>query len=125
MFVKLSDVKAAYTVVVFWDNDCGHCKEEIPVILNAYYEMLNQKIDVKVFSVYMQYEVEDYIKYVEELKLPWINVYDGCRVNNTIQKYDVTSTPIIYVLDKNKIIKAKRIGANQVSEVIKSLKLEN
>lgn len=124
MFVKLSDVKAAYTVVVFWDIDCGHCKDEIPVILNTYYEMLNQKIDVKVFSVYMQYEVEDYVKYIEELKLPWINVYDGCRVNNTVKKYDVYATPVIYILDKNKVIKAKRIAADKIGEIIKSLEVQ-
>ena len=26
----LSDVKADYTILVFWDVDCGHCQKEIP-----------------------------------------------------------------------------------------------
>ena len=33
MYVKLSDVKADYTVLLFWDVDCGHCKTEIPKLL--------------------------------------------------------------------------------------------
>lgn len=125
MFVKLSDVKADYTVLVFWDVDCGHCQKEIPKLLESYNELLKQKKDVKVFSVYMQHEGEKYLKYIDEHKLPWINVYDGAHYNNAIEKYDVYSTPVIYVLDKNKVIKAKRIDADQVKTIIGVLEKES
>ena len=46
-FVKLSDVKADYTILVFWDVDCGHCQKEIPILLDAYNEMLKEKKNVK------------------------------------------------------------------------------
>lgn len=124
MQIKLSDIKADYTVMVFWDVDCGHCRDEIPVLLETYNDLKRQKIDVKVYSVYMQHDGEKYLKYIAENKLPWINVYDGTHSNNTLQKYDVNSTPIIYVLDKNKTIKAKRIGASKVKSIIISLELE-
>ena len=54
----------------------------------------------------------------------WINVYDGAHYNNVIEKYDVYSTPVIYVLDKNKVIKAKRIGVEQIENVIKEMEKE-
>jgi len=125
MWVKLSDVKADYTILVFWDVDCGHCQKEIPKLLDAYNELLKEKKDVKVFSVYMQHEGEKYLKYIAEHKLPWINVYDGAHYNNAIEKYDVYSTPVIYILDKNKIIKAKRIEAEKTKDIIKAIELEN
>ena len=125
MYVKLSDVKADYTILVFWDVDCGHCQKEIPILLDAYNEMLKEKKDVKVYSVYMQHEGEKYSKYIDEHKLPWINVYDGAHYNNAVEKYDVYSTPVIYVLDKNKVIKAKRIEAGKVKEIIKAIEMEN
>ena len=125
MYVKLSEVKADFTILVFWDADCGHCQKEIPVLLDAYHEMIKQNIDVKVYSVYMQYEGDKYLKYIAEHNLPWINVYDGAHINNAVQKYDIYTTPIIYVLDKNKVIQAKRIDANKVLEIIKGLALEN
>jgi thiol-disulfide isomerase/thioredoxin len=125
MWVKLSDVKADYTILVFWDVDCGHCQKEIPKLLDVYNDLLKEKKDVKVYSVYMQHEGEKYLKYIAEHKLPWINVYDGAHYNNAIEKYDVYSTPVIYILDKNKVIKAKRIEADNVTTIIKAIELEN
>jgi thiol-disulfide isomerase/thioredoxin len=121
MFVKLSDVKATYTLLVFWDVDCGHCQKEIPKLVTVYDELLKQHKDIKVFSVYMQHEGEKYLKYIAEHKLPWINVYDGAHYNNTVEKYDVYSTPVIYLLDKDKIIRAKRISVDSLKDLISDL----
>ena len=125
MYVKLSDVKAEYTVLVFWDVDCGHCQKEIPILLEQYNDLLKEKKDVKVYSVYMQHEGDKYLKYIAENKLPWINVYDGAHYNNAVEKYDVYSTPVIYILDKNKVIKAKRIDAGKVKNFINAIELES
>ena len=124
MYVKLSDIKAKYTILVFWDVDCGHCQKEIPVLLEQYNELLKENKDVKVFSVYMQHEGEKYLKYIAEQKLSWINVYDGAHFNNAIEKYDVYSTPVIYILDQNKKIKAKRIEASQLKNLIQLIENE-
>ena len=125
MYVKLSDVKAEYTILLFWDVDCSHCQKEVPILLEKYNELIKEKKDVKVYSVYMQHEGEKYLKYIDEHKLPWINVYDGAHYNNSIEKYDVYSTPVIYILDKNKVIKAKRIDADQVINMIKAVENDN
>jgi hypothetical protein len=124
MYVKLSEVKADYTVLLFWDVDCGHCQKEVPILLEQYNELIKEKKDIKVFSVYMQHEGDKYLKYIDEHKLPWINVYDGAHYNNAVEKYDVYSTPVIYVLDKNKVIKAKRIDASQLKTMIKAIDFE-
>jgi len=120
-FFKLETIEAKYTVLVFWDVDCGHCQKEIPILLEDYHKMLKDKIDVKFFSVYTQHDVAKYQKYIKEHNLDWINVYDGAHYNNVTDRYDVYSTPVIYLLDKDKVIKAKRIGAAQVREIIAML----
>jgi hypothetical protein len=125
MFVKLSEVKADYTILVFWDVDCGHCQKEIPLLVKAYNELLEEKKNVKVYSVYTLHEGEKYLKYIADNKLPFINLYDGAHYNNVIEKYDVYSTPVIYVLDKNKMIRAKRIEAGNVKTIIKAIETEN
>ncbi len=33
--------------------------------------------------------------YVNENKLDWINVYDGVRKNDVIEKYDIVIIPVI------------------------------
>jgi thiol-disulfide isomerase/thioredoxin len=124
MFVKLHDVKADYTILIFWDVDCGHCQKEIPVLRDVYHELLNEKKDVKVYSVYTLFDSEKYKKYIDEHKLDFINVYDGPHFNNVVEKYDVYSTPVIYLLDKDKRIKAKRIGVDQIKSILKALEEE-
>ena len=120
-FIKLSSIKAKYTLLVFWDVDCSHCQVEIPKLIDLYHQLLKDKIDVKVFSVYTQQEFGKYKKYVEEKKLDWINVYDGVHYNNLKDKYDIYSTPVIYILDKDKKIKAKRIDVNQIKPILTAL----
>lgn len=123
-FLKMSTVKAAYLLLLFWDVDCSHCQIEVPKILEQYHALQKEKIDFKVFSVYTQNDFEKYSKYIAEKKLDWINVYDGVHYNNIAEKYDVTSTPILYLLDKNKVIKAKKIGAEQIKDIVHALDKE-
>jgi alkyl hydroperoxide reductase subunit AhpC len=124
MFNKLHDIKSDYLILAFWDVDCSHCKVEIPKLLEEYHKFKSENKDVTVYCVYTQNDGAKYIKYINENKLDWINVYDGVHYNNVVEKYDVYSTPVIYVLDRNKIIKAKRIGVEQISDIIKLMEQE-
>lgn len=123
-FLRLSDIKAKYTLLAFWDVDCGHCKIEIPKLLTLYHELKKEKIDVQVFCVYTLHDFEKYQKYIIDNKLDWINVYDGVHINNLKEKYDIYSTPVLYILDKNKMIKAKRIDVEQIKSIIDALETE-
>jgi alkyl hydroperoxide reductase subunit AhpC len=123
-FVSLYGVKTDYLVLVFWDVDCGHCKTEIPKLLEEYHALKKEGIDLKVFSVYTQHDYEKWRKYIIENKLDWINIYDGVHVNNIKEKYDIYSTPVIYVLNKDKRIKAKRIGTEQLKDIVKQMEKE-
>ena len=51
----------------------------------------------------------------------FIHVYDPVHLNNLKERFDIYSTPVIYILDKDKKIKAKRLGAEQVVEMLKTL----
>ena len=123
-FLRLHSIKADYLVLVFWDVDCGHCQVEIPKLLETYHALLKENKDIKVFGVYTQQDVEKYKKYITDKKIDWINVYDGPHYTNLKDKYDIYSTPVIYVLDRNKRIKAKRIGEEQVKEIVHAMELE-
>jgi thiol-disulfide isomerase/thioredoxin len=120
MFHKLSDIKSKYTVLVFWDVDCGHCQTEIPK-LNDNLKPLKGKIDFTVYAVYTKEEYSKWINWLKEKKVDFFNVYDPVHINNLKDKYDIYSTPVIYILDKDKIIKAKRLGADQVKDYIEML----
>jgi thiol-disulfide isomerase/thioredoxin len=120
LFTTLYSIKAKYTVLVFWDVDCGHCKTEMPKLMETYKE-LKKKYDLKIFAVYTQHEYDKWRKFLIENKMgDFINVWDPVHINNIKTKYDIFSTPVIYLLDKDKTIKAKRIDVSQITELLKA-----
>lgn len=122
MFKTLFQVKAKYTVLVFWAVDCGHCQTEIPK-LHEDLKAIKGKVDYKVFAVQTKDDLYDtWRKFLIDKKLnDFIHVYDPVHLNNLKERFDIYSTPVIYILDKDKKIKAKRLGAEQVVEMLKTL----
>jgi len=120
MFKTLYTLKAKFTILVFWSVDCGHCQTEIPKLSEELKE-IKGKIDFKVMAVYTKEDFEAWRKFIYDKKLDFINVFDPIHLNNLKDKYDIYSTPVIYILDKDKKIKAKRLGAEQVLNMIKYL----
>ncbi|MDE5422682.1 AhpC/TSA family protein [Ancylomarina sp. DW003] len=113
-FVKLHEVDADYTVLYFFETDCGHCKKVTPrlkpEILDAY-----QDLNVQVMAIYTQQEKEAWQKYIDDNQLyDFINCYDPNYRTNFRIYYDVFSTPTIYLLDKDKKIVAKRLDIDNL-----------
>ncbi len=122
LYKTLYSVNAKYLVLVFWAADCGHCQTEIPK-LHESLRSIKGTIDHKVFAVQTKDELFDtWRKFLVEKKLnDFLHVYDPIHINNLKERFDIYSTPVIYILDKEKKIKAKRLGADQVVDYIKFL----
>jgi thiol-disulfide isomerase/thioredoxin len=121
MFTNLYSVKAKYTVLVFWDVDCGHCQTEIPQLHNVLKDF-KDSVDFKVFAVYTKEDLDKWKKFINEKKLSdFIHVFDPVHLNNLKEKYDVYATPVIYILDRDKRIKAKKLSAEQTRMFLRML----
>jgi peroxiredoxin len=118
-YTSLHSVNAVYTVLVFWDVSCSHCRQIMPQIK----KLVNRtpKDSLQVMAVYVGKSNEELQVYLKENPLPFIHVSDPNNFSNYRTLYDVYSTPIIYLLDKNKIIQAKRIGADKIEPIINTL----
>jgi len=116
IYVSLYDIQKDCTILYFWEPDCGHCKEATPK-LKSYYEKASNE-GVEVFAVCTTAEREKWEKYIEENKLSWINGWDPDRKSNYGYYYNVKSTPMIYILDKNKTIIAKKLGVDDIAPFI-------
>ncbi len=117
-FKTIAQINAKYTVLVFWSVDCGHCQTEIPKLNDTLRKTLKGKVDYKVFAVYTKEDFEAWRKFIIDKKLDFINVFDPVHINDLKNKYDIYSTPVIYILDKNKKIKAKRLSSEQVVQML-------
>jgi thiol-disulfide isomerase/thioredoxin len=125
----LHAVSSPYTVVIFWDPTCGHCKETLPRV-DSIYRAKWKAINVKLFAVAKETDgtKNDWLNFVREKKLEgWEHLYyskadNDARVKNNIpsyfQLYDVQSVPTLYLLDKDKLILAKKIPFEQIDKVL-------
>jgi thiol-disulfide isomerase/thioredoxin len=122
LFRSLSQINAKYTVLVFWAVDCGHCQTEIPK-LHADLEKIRNSVDVKVYAVQTKEDLfKDWKKFLGEKKLiHFTHVFDPIHLNNLKETFDIQGTPVIYLLDRDKKIKAKKIAADQVVEILQNL----
>lgn len=118
-FFNLYQVPAKYTILYFWEADCGHCKKTIP-ILHEMHQRLKVK-GVEIIAVSMLGGVEGKEKWVDFINenglYGWINAWNPYDFSYK-EAYDVGSSNILYLLDKDKVIMAKKIAPEQVEEII-------
>ena len=191
----LAEIKADYTVLVFFGPTCGHCKKEIPKIKHNVDSLISAGYNIETFAVATEFDKKEWKKFINKQKTgDWINVADINHINtnyiyklkekntfvssdqkkaydvkqlevaanlvtasilninefkktkleyndakfilndkqqfvcieekspvassNWREKYDINSTPVIYLLDKEKKIIAKRISHSQIVEIL-------
>ena len=147
VFQDFYSLKSDYTILYFWDPECGHCKKETPK-LGELYEKKFKNRNISVFSVGKAVG-DDYLKwkkFISDNKLTFINVglteklfKQAQDTSNNQQKllrlldkttigslnyhdtYDVYSTPKVFVLDKDKKIIAKSLSISQLEDMLDHL----
>ncbi len=130
-YKELSALNTKYTILWFYEPDCGHCKKLTPEVYKAYNNELKD-FDLSVMCIYLERNTDDWNKFsnhigkwfdfVQKNKMygkNWYNVWNPFEKHR--HNYDIQSTPVMYLLDKDKKIIAKRIGHEQVIEIIKSM----
>lgn len=125
----LQELKSPYTVVVFWDPTCSHCKETLPR-LDSIFQAKWKKSQVAMYAIAKESEgtKKDWMEFIKGNKLwDWTHVYyskqeENNRVSAGVpgysQLFDITTVPTLYLLDKDKRILAKKIPLEQIDEVL-------
>ena len=114
--LSLHEVDARFTVLYFWDSECSHCKRQTP-LMKEFYERLNSK-GVEIFAANTEADRNKWLDYVKMNSLEWIQVNDPSNSSGFRDKYDIWATPLIFLLDEDKRIIAKRITVEQAEEII-------
>lgn len=130
------DVNNKYIALLFWSDDCGHCKKEVPKIKELYNELKAKGVDIEVVAVGTSLENEGWKKFIKDKDLDWINISDFPGANKTPEKYifeqkvtdlqslnfrktyDIFSTPQIYLLNSEKVIVAKKLDALNLAKIM-------
>ncbi len=129
---SLYNLSADYTVVCFWDPNCGHCKEVVPK-LDSVYKASWKKHNVKIFAMLTPDGKEANVMtawadFINKHNLgEWTHVYQSKAMEEKStaeqrpsfrQLYDITMTPTLYLLDKDKRIIAKKLTWEQLNDLL-------
>jgi thiol-disulfide isomerase/thioredoxin len=123
VFVSLYDIDKDFTILYFWEPNCGFCKEVTPK-LKTYYEKAKDE-GIEVFAICTIDDKSLWSKYIEEHGLTWINGWDPERLTHFDFYYNVQTTPMIYILDRDKTIIAKKLSVDDIPSFIDNYRKHN
>ena len=112
---RLHGIKAEYTLVFFYDPDCETCSE-IKQMMKAS-QLLEGMVasgQMKVLTIYPETDIYLWRERLYEMSDKWINGYDKGQVLTLEQRYDLSSIPSFYLLDKDKKVVLKDADWSQV-----------
>ena len=118
--VNLYSLENDFIVLYFWDPQCGHCKVETPKLV-SFYDELAKELNTEIFAICTDTNMAKMKDYIIDKGMDFINV-NGPRAYTTDYHdlYNIFSTPIVIVLDKDKKIIAKRLQADQLAGFIEN-----
>lgn len=98
---RLYDSEAERIVVCFWAVDCGYCHD----FLKALRRHVDLKNEVELVTFALADSPRQVKRKIRRMRLPGWHFYDEAGWDSPpFLDYDVTSTPTIVVIDKNKSI---------------------
>ena len=94
-FDVFASLKSDYTILFFYDHDCEVCNQEM-------------------------HDLDSVCANRPEISTVKVDVNDDAEgLDEIIAAYDIETTPLLYILDRDKRIIAKKIRARQIDLVIK------
>ncbi len=100
------DVNGKVTVVHFWTDWCGSCREEMPALETLYIRYRGRGFQVVAINVgQTKAQVK---KFIEGLKLTYAVLLDGD--GDAAKDYGVIGLPRTFILDRKGIIRYKILG---------------
>ena len=118
-YVNINDIKAKFLILAFWEADCSHCQKAMPALHETYQKLKDKGIVVLAVHVISSVPGKrKWIDFVNEHEMyDWINAWSPYS-NEYRDLYNLQTFPNIFILDENKKIISKRIGAEQVEDVV-------
>jgi len=135
-------LNSEYTILYFWDPNCGHCKKITPK-LQTLYERKFRNRNIEIFAVgkAIGKEFKEWKEFIKKNNLEFINVavtdnlfkeaskdarqfvpkYTTLKSLNYQQTYDIYATPKVFVLDKDNRIIAKSLSVSQLEDLMDRL----
>ena len=116
--VRLSDFRGKTVVLVFWASWCPDCRAEIPQLKAMW--AASDPAKVKFVSVSFDREYDTYEKFVSDLELPGVQLFDpaGKKDSAIGAAYGVQWIPSLYVINPEGRVALSTVIAGKVASVL-------
>ena len=119
--LSLSNFKGKPVVLNFWATWCQPCKEELPLLENAWKQMQAQKKDIVFLGIDFQESSSDATSFLQLYGITYLVALDA---NGSVaNKYGVTSLPQTIFINQNGIVTSREPQELTAQELSKNLQL--
>lgn len=122
-WVNTTSIQGPYTIMIFWDPTCGHCREVMPKLEKIH--EANKSKGWQVIALSSGEKKPEWYRYMKEHPEmdDFTHLLRGVVRSeywaSQMSAYYIYASPTIFVLDKNKKILANRIDVEKLEEFIK------
>jgi peroxiredoxin len=121
VYQSLRNLKSDYTLLVFYSPLCSHCQEWIPKVYEVSKKFAARGVTAFAVST-LRGDRTPWLNFIKQHHLDWINVMDELYEDQEIEKkFTAYNLPVVFLLDKNKKILAKRIPLEEVEKYLNGL----
>ncbi len=120
--IKLTNISAEYTLVLFWASWCPHCQSLLTEAKDVYDKYRDKGLEVLAISI--DKERSAWQDAISKGQYRWINYSELTGWSGkAAREYGVWSTPRMYLLDRSKRIIAKPLTVKELKKSIALLNL--
>lgn len=119
--INTNEIEANYTLLYFYSPSCSFCREEIPLLRDSFYETYKSK-GLEIIAINLEHNLDSWKNFIEENKMQdWHNVFDPNYTSEYWLKYNVSGTPSLFLLSKDKTILAKKLNVENLTKYLERL----
>lgn len=123
LWLSMRNVSAPYKLLYFYEPQCATCRKETPALVDFAKSYKGRHIAI--FAVYTQADRESWVRYVEEhfagIDNPDVTVFhlwDPEFESDFQRKYAVLTTPAMFLLDDQNLIKGRKLNVEALSGML-------
>ncbi len=115
---RLYQLQSKYTVVIFYEPNCGHCREYLAGLYKEIYLPYRDK-GFDVVAVYSMTNRNEWKQYIDENGyIDWHNIWDEHHLTRFRVVWDTRLTPSVYLLNEDKQIVAKKFSLDYLHFIL-------
>jgi thiol-disulfide isomerase/thioredoxin len=115
--VSLYQFQSKVFLLMFWASWCPHCIKILPELVALYKKF--HPYGMEILAVSIDTRQTEWVKAIQDYGMNWVNASElkGWQ-SESVEKYNIRSTPSFFLLDQKKVILARVSTLEQVERMV-------